>query len=460
LKPKAASADVIGQPLRLFPVGNYFLGEPAPPLLYRAAKATSPAGRDSNAKDMLTSSSPSSVETRTSWVVATAALLVMAVSFGAPWITVVALKSIAAEVNGERAVPAFAGALVWLGSGFGGILMGRVAERIGVRWTVISGATMIAIGLNLSTLGPSLPLYIGHGLFIGLLGLGGINAPFYVYVSRWFDRRRGSALALISSGSFLAGAIWPPIFERTIAYAGWRHAMLYYAVLEFLIIVPCSAVVFGPPPESADSDVHVSADGDLGTVLGWRPNLVFVLQACAIFTCCVPMSMPQAHLVAFCSDLGISPVHGAAMLSVLLGMAFMSRQVWGAISDRVGGLYTMLAGSACQTVGLALFLATQNEFGLFTVSAMFGFGFSGLVPANILASRELFPVGEAYWRIPTLLLCSGSGMATGGWIGGVLYDYFGYYAPAFAVGVGVSMINFMVISLLAFRRSRTQAVLV
>jgi MFS family permease len=409
---------------------------------------------------MLTSTSPPSVETRTSWVVATAALLVMAVSFGAPWITVVALKNIAAEVNGERAIPAFAGALVWFGSGFGGILMGRLAERIGVRWTVISGATMIAIGLYLSTYGPSLPLYIGHGLFIGLLGLGGINAPFYVYVSRWFDRRRGSALALISSGSFLAGAIWPPIFERTIAYAGWRHAMLYYAVLEFLIIVPCSVIVFCPPPKSPNSDMHVSAGRDLKTVLGWRPNLVFILQACAIFTCCVPMSMPQAHLVAFCSDLGISPIHGAAMLSVLLGMAFMSRQVWGAISDRVGGLYTMLAGSACQTVGLALFLATQNELGLFTVSAMFGFGFSGLVPANILASRELFPVGEAYWRMPTLLLCSGSGMATGGWIGGVLYDYFGYYAPAFAVGVGVSMINFMIISVLAFRRSRTQAVLV
>jgi MFS family permease len=297
-------------------------------------------------------------------------------------------------------------------------------------------------------------------LFIGLLGLGGINAPFYVYVSRWFDRRRGSALALISSGSFLAGAIWPPIFERTIAYAGWRHAMLYYAVLEFLIIVPCSVIVFCPPPESPNSDVHVGAGGDLKTVLGWRPNLVFVLQACAIFTCCVPMSMPQAHLVAFCSDLGISPIHGAAMLSVLLGTAFMSRQVWGAISDRVGGLYTMVAGSACQTVGLALFLATQNELGLFTVSALFGFGFSGLVPANILASRELFPVGQAYWRIPTLLLCSGSGMAAGGWIGGVLYDYFGYYAPAFAVGVGVSMINFMIISVLAFQRSRTQAVLV
>jgi MFS family permease len=399
----------------------------------------------------------SSIETRQSWVVATIALIVMAVAFGSPWITVVALKAIAAEVNGQRSIPAFAGALIWVGSGVGGILMGRVAERVGVRWTVISGAAMIAIGLALSTLGPSWPLFIGHGLFIGLLGLGGINAPFYVYVSRWFDRRRGSALALISSGSFLAGAIWPSIFERAIASAGWRQTMLYYAAVELLIIVPAAVIVLAPPPDTAHHATVASASRRANSVLGWPPNLVFTLQACAIFTCCVPMSMPQAHLVAFCSDLGISPAQGAAMLSVLLGMAFLSRQVWGALSDRLGGLYTMLAGSACQTVGLAAFLLTQNEFGLFTVSAAFGFGFSGLVPANILASRELFPVGEAYWRIPTLLLCSGTGMATGGWIGGVLYDYFGYYAPAFAAGVGVSMINFMIISTLAFRRSQTAA---
>jgi MFS family permease len=404
---------------------------------------------------MSLASSLPSVETQRSWVVATVALAVMATAFGAPWITVVALKTIAAEVDGERAIPAFAGALVWIGSGVGGILMGQIAERVGIRWTVVGGAIMIAVGLALSTLGPSVPLFVGHGLFIGLLGIGGINAPFYVYVSRWFDRRRGSALALISSGSFLAGAIWPSIFERIIDHAGWRQAMLYYAVVELILIVPAALIVLGPPPETPHRAVAAATKRGADTVLGWPPNLVFVLQAAAIFTCCVPMSMPQAHLVAFCSDLGISPAHGAAMISVLLGTAFLSRQLWGALSDRVGGLYTMLAGSACQTVGLSLFLLTQNELGLFTVAATFGFGFSGLVPANILASRELFPVGEAYWRIPTLLLCSGTGMAAGGWVGGVLYDYFGHYAPAFAAGVAVSMINFMIISTLAFRKSQT-----
>ena len=358
------------------------------------------------------------------------------------------------EVDGERSVPAFAVALMWIGSGFGGIMMGRVAERVGVRWTAMFGALMIALGLALSTLGPSWPLYIGHGLFIGLIGIGGINAPLYVYVSRWFDRRRGSALALISSGAFLAGTLWPPIFAPAIAHLGWRHTMLYYAAFELLIIVPAAAIVLGAPPDTPHHVLHADRGGKPKSVMGWPPNLVFGLQMAAIFTCCIPMSMPQGHLVAFCTDHGISAASGAAMVSVLLGAAFFSRQVWGAISDRIGGLYTMLAGSACQGIGMLAFLLTQNEVGLFTVAALFGMGFSGLVPANVLASRELFPVNDAYWRMPMLLLCSGFGMATGGWAAGVIYDYFGFYAPAFATGLGVNILNFMIISTLAFSLAR------
>jgi len=396
-----------------------------------------------------------SVETRTSWVVASVVLLVMAVAFGAPWITIVAMKNIAAEVNGERSIPAFAGALMWIGSGLGGILMGRVAERLGIRFTVIFGAAMIATGLAISTLGPSWPLYVGHGVFIGFLGIGGINAPFYVYVSQWFDRRRGSALALISSGAYLAGALWPPVFARAIASAGWRETMLYFAAFELVLIVPAAVVALRAPPQTVHHAAARSAGHDKKSVMGWPPNLVFALQMGAIFTCCIPMSMPQAHLVALCSDLGISAAHGAAMVSVLLAAAFMSRQIWGVISDRIGGLYTMLAGSALQAFGMAAFLLTQDEVGLFAVAALFGLGFSGLVPANVLASRELFPAGDAYWRMPSLLLFSGWGMAGGGWLAGILYDHFGYYAPAFATGLGINIVNFLIVATLALRKRRS-----
>jgi MFS family permease len=344
---------------------------------------------------------------------------------------------------------------MWIGSGVGGILMGRVAERVGVRWTVIFGGAMIACGLVLSTWGPPWPLYIGHGLFIGLIGLGGINAPCYVYVSRWFDRRRGSALALISSGAYLAGAVWPSVFAPLIAYVGWRQTMLYYAALELILVVPAAAFVLRAPPAPVFNPAARKGKS-AGSVMGWPANLVFLLQMCAIFTCCIPMSMPQAHLVAFCTDHGISAAHGAAMVSVLLGAAFLSRQVWGVISDRIGGLYTMLIGSACQGLGMVAFMITQDEAGLFAVAALFGLGFSGLVPANVLASRELFPVRDAYWRMPTLLLCSGCGMAAGGWMAGVIYDYYGYYAPAFAAGLGVNVLNFMFIGTLALRQHQTE----
>ena len=196
----------------------------------------------------------SSIETRTSWVAASVALFIMTMSYGGAWIAVVALKDIANEVGGTRSVPALASAVAWLGSGAGGIIMGRIADRVGTRGTVIFGALMIGLGLTISTLGLPWPLWIGHGLFIGLIGLGGIVAPLYVYVSRWFDRRLGSALALISSGSYLAGALWPPAFERAVVVFGWRQTMLWYALLEIAVVIPLAATYFRSPPPAVSRD--------------------------------------------------------------------------------------------------------------------------------------------------------------------------------------------------------------
>ena len=396
--------------------------------------------------------SSSSIETKESWVVASVALLIMMMAFGAAWITAVALKDIAGEVGGARSIPALASALAWLGSGTGGILMGRIADRVGTRWTVICGGLMIGLGLSISTLGAPWPLWIGHGLFIGLIGLGGINAPLYIYVSRWFDRRRGSALALISSGSYLAGAVWPPVFERVIAGFGWRQTMLWYAVAEIVVIVPLAAIYFRRPPEEFHAATASGAGVGHARLLGLPRNVVFAMMCGAGVLCCIPMAMPQGHLVAFCSDLGISRSMGALMLSVLLGTAFLSRQIWGVISDRIGGLATVLIGSVWQAASMVSFLFTQNEAGLFTVAAAFGLGFSGIIPAYVLAVRELFPASEASWRVPTLLLFSGFGMAAGGWIAGLLYDHFGYYAPAFAAGVGANVLNILVVGVLVARQ--------
>ena len=398
---------------------------------------------------MLQSSIPS-IETRQSWHVAAVTLVVMTFAFGGAWITTVALKDIAAEVGGARSIPATGSALTWLCAGAGGILMGRVADRVGTRWTVIAGSLSILIGLAISTFGAPWPLWIGHGLFIGLFGLGGINAPLYVYVSRWFDRRRGSALALISSGGYLAGAMWPPLFERAIAHFGWRETMLIYGVLQLAAVVPLAATVLRAPPD-LPAPLPLAPGHTPNRVLGWPPNVVFAAICVASVLCCTTMSMPQQHLVAFCSDLVFTRSFGALMLSVLLGTAFVSRQIWGAIADRFGGLATIVVGSAWQASAMTAFLFTQDEVGLITVSAAFGLGFSGIVPAYILTMRELYPAAEAYWRIPTVLLFTSIGMGGGGWLAGILYDHYGYYLPAFAVGVLSNLLNLAIVGTLLLR---------
>jgi MFS family permease len=200
------------------------------------------------------------------------------------------------------------------------------------------------------------------------------------------------------------------------------------------------------------AEAAFGADGRQTRLFGLPRNLVFWMMCGAGVLCCLPMAMPQGHLVAFCSDLGIGRSIGALMLSVLLGTAFFSRQIWGAIADRIGGLATVLVGSAWQAASMAGFLLTQNETGLFTVAAAFGLGFSGIIPAYVLAMRELFPASEASWRIPTFLMCSGFGMAAGGWLAGLLYDHYGTYAPAFAAGVVANCLNLLVIGVLVTRQ--------
>jgi MFS family permease len=391
------------------------------------------------------------VEGRGAWVAAGVTMALLSFSYGSPLLIVVGLKPITADLGTSREMTALAAALTWIGTGAGGIFMGWLADRIGIRLTVIFGATMIAAGLAVSAIGNIWALFIGHGLLLGLLGNGAMFPPLLVYVSRWFERRRGTALALIASGQYIAGMVWPTVFEHAFDRFGWQATMIGYGVVCLIAIPPLAMLFLHPAPEQPRS-TEIVAGERRGTALGLPPNLVLALLCTAGFCCCVPMALPQSHLVAFCSDVGIPAAQGAAMLSVLQACAFVSRQFWGWLADRVGGLATLILGSACQALAIGAFLLTQNEAGLFAVSAAFGLGFSGIVPAYVLIVRELFPSSEASWRVPTVLFTSMSGMAFGSWFAGALYDHFGYYAPAFTVGVVFNLANLTLIGFLLLRQ--------
>ncbi len=393
---------------------------------------------------------------RTSWKAAWMTLAILSVSYGSPLLIVVGMKTMQEELGTSRSLLALAGSLVWIGTGAGGIFMGWLADRIGIRATITIGACMIAGGLALSSTGTIWALYVGHGLMIGLFGNGGVYPPLLVYVSRWFVRRRGAAIALISSGQYVAGVAWPALFERGISHFGWQMAMLSYAGVVLVLILPLTLLLKPAPLAPGDASVSRHAPRaavQANRIAGLHPNVVQALICVAGFCCCIPMSVPAAHLVAFCGDIGIPPTHGAAMLSVMLGCAFLARQLWGALADRIGGLRTVMVGSACQAVAIACFLLTQDEAGLFAISAAFGFGFSGIIPSYAVTIRDLFPASQASWRIPLTLFTAMSGMAFGSWFAGSMYDHFGYYAPAFGISVIFNIANLLVIGFLVLRLS-------
>lgn len=393
-----------------------------------------------------------SIETRASWRTAWFVLAILTIAYGSPLLIIVGLKPIQEALGTDRSVVALVVALVWIGTGSGGIFMGWLADRIGVRATVAIGACMTAAGLALASLGSIWALFVGHVL-LGFLGNSAIHPPLLIYVSRWFDRRRGTAIALVSSGQYIAGVVWPALFERAISSIGWQALMAGYGVLVLVIVLP-GALLLKPVPAAPQDLPHATAgEPQFGSL---RPNLVQVLMCVAAFCCCIPMAVPQAHLVALCTDVGISPTRSATMLSVMLAAAFVARQAWGALADRIGGLGTILAGSALQALAIVAFSVTQDEAGLFVVATAYGLGFAGIIPAYAVAVRDVFPSSEASWRMPLTLFAAMTGMAGGSWFAGVLYDYFGTYAPAFMTGVIFNIINLLLIGFLVYRLPRVR----
>jgi MFS family permease len=400
---------------------------------------------------MAAASRPGSIESRDSWAAAGLTLALLSFAYGSPLLIIVGLKPITEDLGTKRELVALAGSLTWLGTGLGGVVMGQVAERLGVRFTVIFGAAMIALGLAVSASGGLWTVLIGHAVLVGFLGNGALYPPLIVYVSRWFDRRRGTALALISSGQYVAGMLWPSAFQFALERAGWRDTMLGFAIV-IILVVPVLAMFLRRPPVAVS--FVASEGGRRRSLFGMHPNVVLGLICAAGFCCCIPMSIPQGHLVAFCSDIGISAAHGALMLSVLQGAAFVTRVGWGTLADRIGGLKTVFLCSSFQALTIAAFMATRDESWLFLIAAVYGAGFSGIIPAYVVAIRELFPPQEASWRVPSILFVSMGGMAFGSWFAGALYDHFGYYGPAFAVGVLFNLANLSLVGFLVLCQRR------
>ena len=395
-----------------------------------------------------------SVETPYGWVVVFASLALHSISLGAPTILFVALKPIAADLDTVRAVPSLAYSLMMIGTGIGGIAMGRWMDRHGVMQPVLFGSVMICIGaLVASRAEGQWGLFIATGLLIGLLGKAAMIAPLVANVTRWFDRRRGFAVAIITSGQGLAGAIWPTVVQYFNDQVGWRGTFLYFSIFAAVTMIPAAFLLRPRAPISASDSTGAIRPEDR-RVLDLPPNVAQGMLWIAVIGCCSAMSVPIVHLVSHVTDQGYTLDQGARVLSVLFLAAFVSRLAFGMLADRIGPVRTILIGSVSMAAMLLAFAFTTSYTGLFIAALLFGLGFSGIMPCYPLLIRTLFPVSEAGGRIAAQYMFAAGGMALGGWIGGVIFDLTGSYSPAFLVAFAFNALNFVMIGIVYTRQMR------
>jgi len=405
----------------------------------------------------------------------------------------VVLPSIQADFGVSRAGASLPYAMTMVGFGLGGVLMGRLADRFGLFVPLVLGSLGLGLGFVLAGSARSITTFnLMHGLFIGLLGSSALFAPLVADVSLWFTRRRGIAVAICMCGNYLAGVVWPPVMQHFVGSVGWRQTYLGIGIFCVLALLPLALCVRrrapsielplpvpvpararlaaqpGSPPVGptgarpatastaplAAAGASLAAQGQAARPLGLSQATVMVLLCVAGVACCVAMAMPQVQIVAYCGDLGYGATNGANMLSLMLGSGIISRLASGWVSDRIGGLRTLLLGSLLQGLALWLYLYNHGLLSLYVVSALFGLFQGGIVPAYAVIVREHFPARGVGARIGTVLMATLFGMALGGWMSGAIYDMSNSYQAAFVNGIAWNLLNAAIVIFLLYHGRR------
>ncbi|MBI3434747.1 MAG: MFS transporter [Proteobacteria bacterium] len=373
------------------------------------------------------------------------------------WFAPVVMPAVQAEfaiTRGEAALPY---TFATLGFAFGSVLMGRLADRHGIVVAVVGGT--LALGAGFIAVGAVAQLWqlvLVYGLLIGV-GSGAMFGPLMADISHWFTRRRGLAVAIAASGSYFAGALWPPIVQHGVAQYGWRATHVWIGVFCVVSMLPL-AFLLHRRVEMQETMIAGQAAAGARGALGISPGALQVLLCVAGVACCVAMAMPQVHIVAYCSDLGFGVARGAEMLSLMLGFGIISRVASGYIADRIGGVRTLLLGSLLQGVALMLYLLFDGLTSLYVVSALFGLFQGGIVPSYAFIVREYFPPHEAGTRLGLVIMSTLFGMALGGWMSGMIFDLTGSYASAFLNGLAWNLLNVCIGVWLLLRPSRRLAI--
>jgi len=395
-------------------------------------------------------------DSRYAWRRLAASLALSTIGGVGLWSAVVVLPTIETEFAVDRGGASIPYTATMIGFALGGVLMGRFTDRFGIMALLLLSTPLLGAGFIAAAFATSYwQFVIAQAVLIGMLGSSATFGPLVADVSLWFVRWRGLAVAVVASGNYLAGTIWPSILEYTIAAVGWRQSYMFIGGFCILTMVPLALLLRGRA--ATDDRPHPALPSAAPGRLPLSAAQVQALLVVAAIACCVAMSMPQVHIIAYCGDLGYGTARGAEMLSVMLGLGVVSRLGSGLIADRIGGLRTLILGSGLQCLSLIFYLPFDGLTSLYVVSALFGLSQGGIVPSYALVVRDYFPAREAGARVSLVLMASVVGMALGGWMSGEIYDLTGSYQAAFLNGIAWNVLNIAIALWLLLGRMRTRA---
>jgi MFS family permease len=395
----------------------------------------------------------SDIESPYAWMRLATAVLLGSIGSVGMWSVVVALPAVQSEFHTARADASLPYTLAMVGFALGGVLIGRLVDRVGIVVPIVISAVTLAAGYCASGLAANLWQFALMHLAIGF-GSSVTFAPLIADLSHWFTKRRGIAVTICASGNYLGGTIWPPLVQHFIATDGWRPTQIGIGLVCLVTMLPLALIFRRRIGTTVAETAHAAANVRL--IPGFNRNVLQGLLCVAGVGCCVAMSMPQVHIVAYCGDLGYGAARGAEMLSLMLGFGIFSRILSGFVADRIGGLATLLIGSLMQGVALFLYLMFDGLTSLYVISALFGLFQGGIVPMYAIIVREFFPPQEAGARVGLVVMSTIVGMALGGWMSGAIFDYTGSYAQAFANGLLWNLLNVSIVGFLLWRTRSAQ----
>jgi MFS family permease len=393
---------------------------------------------------------PDPTDSATAWLRLGVAVVLSTIGGVGMWSVVVALPAIQADFGVDRADASLPYTLTMLGFAGGGVIMGKLADRFGITVPLALGA--VALMLGYVAVGHAATLWqvtLAYGLLIGF-GCSTTFGPLMAEMSHWFVRRRGIAVAIAAAGNYLAGTVWPPVVQHFIAASGWRATHIGIGLFVILTMLPLTYFM-RQRMESHHTEGAMQSAARRQAELPFSPATLQVLLFIAGIACCVAMSMPQVHLVAYCGDLGYGAARGAEMLSLMLACGIVSRVASGFIADRIGGVRTLLLGSVLQGVALLLYLFFDGLASLYVISGLFGLFQGGIVPSYAIIVREYFSPKEASTRVGLVVMATVLGMALGGWLSGAIFDATGSYQAAFLNGLAWNLLNVSIASWLLLR---------